>query len=94
MKDKKQEDDERNEEFEMNMIREQGIKGLTQAEFKFQGNLQNRGCFSCLLPKVQMQINTEVDRVLFYPDEKVKVKMTIDNRRSERKIQSINIFLR
>jgi len=37
---------------------------------------------------------TKIDKVLYYPDETIKIEMTVDNRHSQRKIQNINCYLR
>lgn len=39
-------------------------------------------------------MSTSIDKVLYFPDEMVRVKLQIDNRASQRRIQSISCFLR
>ena len=35
-----------------------------------------------------------MDKILYYPDEIVNIRMALDNRFSDRKIQNIQVFLR
>ena len=61
-------------------------KLLTQQKFNFEGNMQNAGCFSCFEPYYNVKIQTNIDKILYFPDEKVNLEMIIDNRESQRRI--------
>ena len=56
--------------------------------------MQNAGCFSCFEPYYNVKIQTNIDKILYFPDEKVSLEMIVDNRESQRRIQNISCYLR
>lgn len=82
----KEQMEEQEEENELDEIKNQSIKGLTSQKFKLQSNMQSKGCLSCFLPYYNVQIQINIDKVLYYPDETVRIEIAVDNRQSERRI--------
>ena len=56
--------------------------------------MQNAGCLSCFEPYYNVKIQTNIDKILYFPDEKVNLEMIIDNSESQRRIQNISCYLR
>ena len=94
IKQRKQEDDAFKENNELTEIKGQSIKAEATSKFTVDSQLQNSGCLSCLTPSYNIMIKANLDKVLYYPSETLKMNIEIDNRQSQRRIQSINCYLR